>query len=1553
MSNPSLTEAVIIAECNWDSRGLTDPYQLDIAFGYDDIKFPRKLLYDDLGCKIPSATVDLRGLPISRPLFELMSKACSKHVVVLRLDKCVGLDQSSLELIRGFPKLTTLSLAGMEPFIPIFQLTIDTPVAKLLATLSALTDLNISGCKVNHGSVSIIMTSCIRLTTLTCRNCPGLDDFCMQSIAASISKFRRLCHLDFSHSTTFSDDGALTVIIAGPNVIKSLSFAGCKNLSSLSITGLRNKMAVLESLDISRMPHMTQSAFEFIGEGCSNLKIVDLSNSNEVDDAAVVAIGKKCQLLERMNLARCTRVTDIGMAGFFEYCNARLTHLDITGCIQCGGVTTFAISTKAEKLINLKLNGLSMVTEKSLQALLNQAKELSIFEMQIVLRSVTTHRRSMMPHISDSILKESNYHKLSQVKLSGAALVSDVGVIALIHKCQDTLTLLDVSYCNCVTDKTLAHLAVKIKDRLTSLKVTGCNKITNLGVIALTHGCRRILELELNGCAKVTNDGVMAIANKCKWIEILGIRNLDMVTDDALILLAQKCRHLKSLEIGSLDFVTIKSIKELTTRCKKLTTLNCESCNFTSRDFASTVATRLPLCEASTGRCHLQPRIRVIHEYNRYVVNMREMDFYARVLQKLCKLIYRNASIFRHRRNCRAAMATIIRVYKEYALRKRKVILKRQRNQRHRAAKVLQRWTRHCLGIGFAVNKVDKVRSEKHARELIQRAYRGHMVRKRVGHRFQRIYMFYQKFGILVHKYVVICAARRLHRQILKAQSVVRMYNRKLDFYFIRKGAVALQLRMKNWLKRRQAIKRTLYGSIISVIERRHNAANTIRKLWRDVKFNTQMSPFILVCAIWHRMEYDTHTWNAIVIQRYWRGFIIRLKKWRVESLPGRMFMGATKLQSLWRMYKVHNKMYPSIRIKKKKYLRKWRHFLVNSLPRLRLGRFTKRIQRFYRIYWFICFKDKFANMLLHRWKGYKVRKAYLKVIYDIRNRAAGIIARKFRRRKAYFWRRERMAREHMAARKIQRKQKTSFNIESIRRINLATSSRLRKEAVARKEKMLIAKRMRIFDKIKANFMFMYATRIQRAYRRHVQAVIKKEEAERRRKELLAQAKEEEIQTRNAKFFAKLGLPNPVVVAKKVSAAASQLAFGEKELIPEDDLPRFQNAILKYQTKSILQEGFVNIHLTVGEGEYTVFLLEQTQLKTSKQPYYEVLPGDLSGNRLALEVYLWVRRGRGNECITHFEIKEKPAGLSLNKLRERASHSSANGIKIAWHPHLPIEIHGHQTILQGIGGFAVSDLKILLKPAAKNDRSEEEKLAMKGYRVVERLYKYGFDTSIFMLARRVVEDDDIYKYGTLNAMDWMDDKVRRLVQAFNLSESDVYAIKRTFDYLASNTNPDILLITALFEHMALPQTQVSKWAIEALKPTSKGELTFREYLHFVCYFTMFSRKDLCKFIFGCMDTEKNQFLRKETFFVLVDFLAEGSGRSSRVWQLQWDNYSDPRLNTMFPGGFERFVLSNPSTLWQAQDLQRRLMSINIGEVYWDNKIEQFRVMRKEIGVKLF
>jgi hypothetical protein len=84
----------------------------------------------------------------------------------------------------------------------------------------------------------------------------------------------------------------------------------------------------------------------------------------------------------------------------------------------------------------------------------------------------------------------------------------------------------------------------------------------------------------------------------------------------------------------------------------------------------------------------------------------------------------------------------------------------------------------------------------------------------------------------------------------------------------------------------------------------------------------------------------------------------------------------------------------------------------------------------------------------------------------------------------------------------------------------------------------------------------------------------------------------------------------------------------------------------------------------------------------------------------------------------------------------------------------------------------------------------------------------------------------------------------------------------------------------------------------------------------------------------------------------MEVLAMNSPFSVKVWQLQYEQFFDPKLKLFFFNNFEAFIKKNPSALWQASLLQRKFMQFNLGADYWDNKIEQYRVTREKLGIQL-
>ena len=60
--------------------------------------------------------------------------------------------------------------------------------------------------------------------------------------------------------------------------------------------------------------------------------------------------------------------------------------------------------------------------------------------------------------------------------------------------------------------------------------------------------------------------------------------------------------------------------------------------------------------------------------------------------------------------------------------------------------------------------------------------------------------------------------------------------------------------------------------------------------------------------------------------------------------------------------------------------------------------------------------------------------------------------------------------------------------------------------------------------------------------------------------------------------------------------------------------------------------------------------------------------------------------------------------------------------------------------------------------------------------------------------------------------------------------------------------------------------------------------------------------------------------------------------------------ADKKLKFLFISSFESFVFRNGGVLWRAQLLQQKFMALNIGKIYWENKIEQYRVTSEQLEI---
>eukprot|EP01037_Dinobryon_pediforme_P019712 gene19712-20178_t len=280
-------------------------------------------------------------------------------------------------------------------------------------------------------------------------------------------------------------------------------------MSSLTTLNISSLAAYGGTADDPR-EGMGQSAYEWIAEGCRSLVSLDMSNSMQLNNVALIKIGQHCKYIARLNLSKCLQIDDEGIIGFMTVFTGALTHLDLTGNINCTSASVSAIA-------------------------------LSPPDRQKIIHPTPTAK------------------VLQEIKLNGLAKANHI----------------------------------------TSLSFNGCSMLTDLSISQVS---------------------------KLTKLELFSIRGCDQVTEVAILKIAASCKFLRDLEISNLDLVGSAAIAALVKSCPTMTSLSCDGCNIVDKEFASLVNQHLPLARAALGKCKLEPQIRPVREFNKYILTMREKD---------------------------------------------------------------------------------------------------------------------------------------------------------------------------------------------------------------------------------------------------------------------------------------------------------------------------------------------------------------------------------------------------------------------------------------------------------------------------------------------------------------------------------------------------------------------------------------------------------------------------------------------------------------------------------------------------------------------------------------------------------------------------------------------------------------------------------------------------------------------------------------------------------------------------------------------------------------
>jgi F-box/leucine-rich repeat protein 2/20 len=160
-----------------------------------------------------------------------------------------------------------------------------------------------------------------------------------------------------------------------------------------------------------------------------------------------------------------------------------------------------------------------------------------------------------------------------------------------------SLTRLDLTQCDNVTDKALALLAGECKS-LRALVALGCRDITNEGVRSLGRGCRELTSLCLGWC-DISDNALLVLSEQCTLLEELDVSGCGRISDAGVSAVTNGCRCLSTLSIEGCREVSAWAVAS---GSAPITSLNMGGCTLVTDGGVGAIAAAYPRLRALSLR---------------------------------------------------------------------------------------------------------------------------------------------------------------------------------------------------------------------------------------------------------------------------------------------------------------------------------------------------------------------------------------------------------------------------------------------------------------------------------------------------------------------------------------------------------------------------------------------------------------------------------------------------------------------------------------------------------------------------------------------------------------------------------------------------------------------------------------------------------------------------------------------------------------------------------------------------------------------------------------
>lgn len=239
--------------------------------------------------------------------------------------------------------------------------------------------------------------------------------------------------------------------------------------------------------------------------------------------------------LIELRLDACHGLTDAGVQTLALVCGASLTSLSIYWNNHLSNRAAIQLSLHCKQLRQLSLSGCKGIGSTGILSLASRLRHLEELDLT---------RLPLVDDVAVTAIAQAS-RSLAGLRLYADAQLNDPPIIALAKSSGSSLTLLDC---------------------------TGLNSVTDAAVLSLAEHCPRLRHLVLSWVLELTDRSLVAIARRCslRLLSVHGIRGLTTSTLDALA--ENQAKSLEALDVRGCIGMGSPSPTELLQRLPGLTT---------------------------------------------------------------------------------------------------------------------------------------------------------------------------------------------------------------------------------------------------------------------------------------------------------------------------------------------------------------------------------------------------------------------------------------------------------------------------------------------------------------------------------------------------------------------------------------------------------------------------------------------------------------------------------------------------------------------------------------------------------------------------------------------------------------------------------------------------------------------------------------------------------------------------------------------------------------------------------------------------------------------